>query len=142
MRCSEPAIALWLQALATSLLPSLSASLEPVSCPAMVRAMKVSKGLKQAYDLQDVLYLAAMSRKEQCVKEDGKLVVDNQTALSLARLATAWEVATDRVRILRGRPLPGSLKPEKTKPRRQPVSSEPSEEPWDGTRATHSPRPA
>lgn len=93
-------------------------SLAPLSCPAMLPSMKVSKGLKQAYDLQDVLYSAVMSVKEQCVEEGGKLVVNNQTALALARLSTAWEGATDRVRILRGRPLPGSFKPtpKKSKP--------------------------
>ena len=39
--------------------------------------------------------------------------------LELAQLARAWDCLEDRKRIIRGRPLPGSLKPEKQKQRRQ-----------------------
>ena len=34
---------------------------------------------------------------------------------ALAQLARAWDILEERKRILRGRPLPGSLKPEKPK---------------------------
>lgn len=59
--------------------------------------MKISKALKQCYDLQDLLLKAA--NDTQCSKGD------------LAKLAGAWEKLEGRKRILRGRPLPGSLKP-------------------------------
>ena len=42
----------------------------------------------------------------------------------LAQLARAWDCLEDRKRILRNRPLPGSLKPEKVKPRMRPFQSE------------------
>ncbi|MBI4663907.1 MAG: hypothetical protein HY735_34330 [Verrucomicrobia bacterium] len=67
--------------------------------------MKLSKGLKQLYALQDLLFAAA--NEEQCSKSD------------LARIACVWERLEERKRILRGRPLPGSLKPEKKPPGRR-----------------------
>ena len=39
--------------------------------------------------------------------------------VALAQVARAWESAVDRARILRGRPLPGSLKPREKKPKRR-----------------------
>jgi hypothetical protein len=42
------------------------------------------------------------------------------TPVALAQLARAWDTLEERKRILRGRPLPGSLKPEKPKPKRRP----------------------
>ncbi|MBI4664441.1 MAG: hypothetical protein HY735_37085 [Verrucomicrobia bacterium] len=67
--------------------------------------MKISKALKQCYDLQDLLFSAANDKA--CSKAD------------LSRLACAWERLEERKRILRGRPLPGSLKPEKKPPGRR-----------------------
>lgn len=39
------------------------------------------------------------------------------TPAARAQVARAWEVLEERKRILRGRPLPGSLRPEKAKPK-------------------------
>jgi hypothetical protein len=76
--------------------------------------VKISKALKQCYDLQDVLFSAA--NQVECSRSD------------LARLSLAWERLEERKRILRGRPLPGSYRPEKEKPKRsKPTVIEPIE---------------
>jgi len=41
-------------------------------------------------------------------------------AISLRMAVAAWEIACDRVRIARGKPLPGSLRPEPLAKRKQP----------------------
>jgi hypothetical protein len=60
------------------------------------------------------------------------LVVDavnpETTASARAQVARAWEVLEERKRILRGRPLPGSFKPEKEKPTRKSADIGPWEE--------------
>jgi hypothetical protein len=57
--------------------------------------------LRQALELQ------------QCVFEEG--IKKDITPVARAQLARAWDILEDRKGILRGRPLPGSLKPEKPK---------------------------
>jgi hypothetical protein len=47
--------------------------------------------------------------------------------LEVAQLARAWVFLEDRKRILRGKPLPGSLKPEKPKQKRVSYSLQPEE---------------
>ena len=56
----------------------------------------------------------ALELQERVFAEGIKLEVK---PMELAQLARAWDCLEDRKRILRGRPLPGSLKPEKQKPR-------------------------
>jgi hypothetical protein len=81
--------------------------------------MRLTKGLKQAYDMQDVAYDTAMAlRKKVSDPETGNVnvnVIDKDTANAIATLIKAWDTAQDRVRIHRGRPLPGVLKPESRK---------------------------
>lgn len=62
-----------------------------------------SKTLRQCYALQDLVFNAANERGIQ--KPD------------LAKLALAWERLIERQRILRGKPLPGSLRPSSGKVR-------------------------
>jgi len=45
--------------------------------------------------------------------------LDVKTAVALSRLAIAWNAIAEQARILRGRPLPGSLKPERIKANRK-----------------------
>lgn len=47
---------------------------------------------------------------------------------SLAQLVRSFDTLEERKRILRGRPLPGSLRPEKQKPRRPDYTRGPFEE--------------
>ena len=74
--------------------------------------MRASKGLLQAYDVQNFAHAAIMSFKRQVTKEDGSVVLGEYGAQVLLQLVKAWETAQDRVRIHRNKPLPGSLKPE------------------------------
>jgi hypothetical protein len=61
--------------------------------------------LRQAVALRDLLFHASKANDV----EHGEL----------ARLAHAWNEVQERLRILRGRPLPGQLRPEPTKPVRK-----------------------
>lgn len=77
--------------------------------------------VKQAYDLRDLAALLAMqldsvpatSLQEQALR-----------AQALRNFSTVWTDACDRIRILRGRPLPGSLRPER-KPKTRPKPASP-----------------
>lgn len=71
--------------------------------------MRISKGLKQGYDLQDLALGTAVSVGKSALSEREK-------ASLLPGLVRSWEIATERVRILRNRPLPGSMKPKAAKP--------------------------
>lgn len=55
--------------------------------------------LRQAIDLQSLVYDTAFSGTAKPAE--------------IAQLARAWDVIEDRKRVLRGKPLPGSLRPEK-----------------------------
>lgn len=72
--------------------------------------MRVSKGLKQAYDVQDFAYAALMALRGTLSK-DGSLAITRDDATAIGQLVCSWEAAQERIRIHRGKPLPGSLKP-------------------------------
>ena len=60
-----------------------------------------------------------MRRACQCGRGDAVGIIKDRIKPSdLAQLARAWNVLEDRKRILKGRPLPGSLKPVPAKPKR------------------------
>ncbi len=71
--------------------------------------MPQARGLIQAYQIRDFAASEALALREAEVK-------DNQERFARARalrdLTSVWSDACDRIRILRGRPLPGSLRPE------------------------------
>jgi hypothetical protein len=65
-----------------------------------------------------------MALKEACTdKETGKVTMDVKTAVAVQKLAGAWDTIADRVRILRGRGLPASVRSKL----RQPARVEPLE---------------
>ena len=65
----------------------------------------------QAAALQRFAYDAAMALKAACTdKESGKVAMDVKTAVAVQKLIGAWDVAADRLRVLRGRGLPASVK--------------------------------
>lgn len=67
-----------------------------------------SRGLLQAYDIRDFAAKAANELKDIPVKS----IQDQATrALALRNLSTVWVDASERIRIIRGRPMPGSLRP-------------------------------
>jgi hypothetical protein len=76
-----------------------------------------SKGLSQAYALRDVAFQLAL---RQGCKPSELSEEDAERARSVTALIKAWAEADDRIRIHRGKPLPGSLRPERkpAKPKR------------------------
>jgi hypothetical protein len=75
-----------------------------------------NKGLMQAYVLRDTASEQVLALREEqptCLKEKQVL------ARALRDLGMVWKEATERIRILRGRPLPGSLRPQGAKKRRK-----------------------
>jgi len=66
--------------------------------------MKLPVGLKQLYEIQQLIYQRIMM--DGCDNDDLKALTDS------------WERLEERKRILRGKPLPGALRPTATKPKR------------------------
>jgi hypothetical protein len=92
--------------------------------------MRISKGLKQAYDLMDFTYAATVALRDACGSgKRGKLTISREDASAIAALVKAWELTADRVRVLRGKPLPGALRPDKPTPRRKRPSVAPVGDP-------------
>lgn len=81
--------------------------------------MRISKGLKQAYDLQDFTYEAALALRDRlrAKGERGKLYVGREDAQAVGSLVKAWESCQERIRIHRNKPMPGVLRPDKPKPK-------------------------
>lgn len=81
---------------------------------APVKARTQSKSqLNQALELQELLLRDAKSPKTP--------------ANVRAQIARSWSALQDQVRILKGKPLPGSLRPEKVKPKQVKVKTGPVE---------------
>ena len=81
--------------------------------------MKISKGLKQAYDLQDFTYEAALALRASLLEKSlrqgtqkGKMYVSREDAAAIGSLVKAWESCQERIRIHRNKPMPGVLRPE------------------------------
>jgi hypothetical protein len=65
----------------------------------------------QAAALQRFAYDAAMSLRAACTdKESGQVTMDVKTAVAVHKLIGAWDTAADRLRVLRGKGLPASVK--------------------------------
>ena len=66
-----------------------------------------------------------MALKESMTSDSGELIIRRDEygkpvdAPAIAQLIRAWSEAREAIRILRGRPLPGSLRPER-KPKHRP----------------------
>jgi hypothetical protein len=67
-------------------------------------------GRAQSYQVQQLTFDCLMAMKEVLGK-DGEMKVTREEATAVAQLVRAWESAQERVRIHRGRPLPGTLRP-------------------------------
>jgi len=75
-------------------------------------AKQGSRGLTQAYDLRDL----AAKMGEELRGCPAETLQDKATrARALRDCVSVWDSARDAIRVMKGRPLPGSLRPEKPK---------------------------
>jgi hypothetical protein len=74
--------------------------------------MARSRALSQCRGIQNLAYETAMGFKALAPGDDD-IERHARICVALAQIARAWESAVERARILRGRPLPGSLRPER-----------------------------
>jgi hypothetical protein len=70
--------------------------------------MRITKGMRQAYDAQDLAAESLRALREQLTNEDGTLTLTKDDCQSIATLINALDKAQDRVRIHRGKPLPSA----------------------------------
>ena len=70
--------------------------------------MRITKGMRQAYDAQDFAAESLRALREQLTNEDGTLTLTKDDCQSIATLINALDKAQDRVRIHRGKPLPSA----------------------------------
>jgi len=90
-----------------------------------------SRGLTQAYILRDLAATTAIALKADMTNDAGELIIRRDEygkpvdAPAIAQLIRAWSEAREAIRILRGRPLPGSLRPERKPSKRKPRASGP-----------------
>jgi len=80
--------------------------------------MRLSKGLIQAYELQDLAHSAALAIRKRCTV-DGEFRVSREDAQAITALIKAWEAAQYRIQVHRKVPNPGSLKHVPVKPVRK-----------------------
>ena len=93
--------------------------------------MPKNKSLKQAYDLQDLAHEAVMSMINALRNEAGTIVVSREDAQGIAALVKSWDMAQERVRLHRGKPLPGSLRPEQKRSKLRIAAQESHAQPLD-----------
>jgi hypothetical protein len=87
--------------------------------------MRISKGLQQAYFAQDFTFEVLMALQKSLCGKDGLRAPTREEAQSISLLIKAWVDAQERVRIHRGKPLPGSFRPE-SKPKAAAASNRPN----------------
>lgn len=94
--------------------------------PAPVKRSRIKPGrrssLLQVLDLQKAAFDVAMSLREDALNAALSKEQRAKTATALSNMIKAWDSAEDRKRIIRGKPLPGSLRPEKAKPKKSPTT--------------------
>lgn len=101
-------------------LPPHSQSQLPNAIDSVSKKPKRVSGRVQAYMVQAFTFdcLVAMQR-DLTVK--GELKLSRGDAQAVSSIVKAWEMACDRSRITRGKPLPGTLRPKPEKPKRRPA---------------------
>ena len=95
-----------------------------------------NRGLSQAYQFRDLAATQAMQLAD-AVGED----LDNKVARAkaLQALCVVWSDGCDRIRIIKGRPLPGSLRPIAKPKKQKQISLAPTEEPLSAAPPTQPP---
>lgn len=74
-----------------------------------------SRGLDQAYRMQDFAFETSMAIREKLYQDGRVLAPDKDTASMIGTLGKVWKDAQEQIRIHKGKPLPGSLTHEKVK---------------------------
>jgi hypothetical protein len=77
-----------------------------------------SRGLDQAYRMQDFAFDAAMALREAMTSEGKVRAPSKEDSAALGVVGKVWKDAQEQIRIHKGKPLPGSLTHEKVKPSR------------------------
>ena len=85
-----------------------------------------TRGLTQAYEIRDVAAAHAIELRDMACHT---LADKALRARALKDNSCVWQIATTTIRIFRGKPLPGSLRPEPKKPKRISPRAIPSEDP-------------
>lgn len=88
----------------------------PVKGP-MLQNHDNNRGLSQAYLIRNTAAFQVLALNE--VPDDNTLEAKVTRARALRDLTAVWDNASERIRIIRGRPLPGSLKPKEPKRKRK-----------------------
>ena len=86
----------------------------------------IARTLRQAVDLQELAYDAAMDLKGNPGTSEAADIARSR-AMAVSATVKAWETAVDRVRIWRGKPLPSNPRNAQPKPSKQ-VSFNPFKE--------------
>lgn len=73
-------------------------------------ARKSQNGLKQAFKLQNLCFESAVSLEKRI--HESKKGITREDAYMLSLLVRSWESCQERIRIHKGKPMPGSLRPE------------------------------
>jgi hypothetical protein len=71
---------------------------------------RISKGLSQAYQLQDFTFEAAMALRDALPRENDRLKISREDAQSNAALVKSWESCQQRIQVHRRVPNPGRRK--------------------------------
>lgn len=77
---------------------------------------RISKGLQQAYELQDFTFHALKSFEATLPTKGDKFKITREDAQSIAALVKSWESCQYRIQVHRRVPNPGSLKHDVQKP--------------------------
>lgn len=93
----------------------------PFSATLLPNMPRISKGLTQAYQLQDFTFEAAMSLRDSLPRKEGKMTITREDAQSIAALVKSWESCQQRIQVHRRVPNPGSLKHAVAKPSKRKI---------------------
>ena len=87
----------------------------PTKLDKMYSKCMYSRGLSQAYEMQDFAHAAAMALREVLTKDGKVQPLSKDDASTFGTLGKVWKDAQEQIRVHKGKPLPGSLTHEKVK---------------------------
>jgi SpoVK/Ycf46/Vps4 family AAA+-type ATPase len=90
--------------------------LAPVKMLGEANIVRRTKQISQMHLAVDLTADAIVALRESLTGADGKLKVDAAAAAAIASLVRSLDTGQERLRIHRGKPLPGSLRPSRATP--------------------------